>query len=429
MSAGEGTIRVWLLSRLYHPNFSGAAIQGHRILRRLAGRGFQVTVLSAAEYLARDMRGRKVTLDGLEIHYLPVVRRQRHSLSDGRRLEAGARRLSVLASNLSQSLQSAWVLWRQGRRGDIIQLYSCNEFSFLVTSLARARGMHPVMRMTLVGFDDPTSIAQHSGKWRRTLKLRAFRQAEAMVGCSTAQVDSARSAGFDGDSIIRIPGGVDLTEYYPVDASERERLCKLLRLNARRRYIIFVGSATHRKGIDVLVRAFVSVARQLDDVDLLVVGPSDFGDSGRYAPAQQGLITQLKQELMEAGYGSRVHWTGLVDNVHQYLQISNMFCFPTRREGFGHVTAEAMAVGLPVVVSRLDGVTTDLVSTDEVGMLIAGHETIVYADALLRLLKDPARARRMGAAARARAVSEYDLEIAVRRYARLYRRLAGVTDS
>jgi glycosyltransferase involved in cell wall biosynthesis len=86
-----------------------------------------------------------------------------------------------------------------------------------------------------------------------------------------------------------------------------------------------------------------------------------------------------------------------------------------------------MAVGLPVVVSHLDGVTTDLVSTDEVGMLIAGHESIDYADALLKLFHDPARARRMGAAARARAMSEYDLEIAVRRYARLYRRLVGVT--
>jgi glycosyltransferase involved in cell wall biosynthesis len=333
-----------------------------------------------------------------------------------------------LISNLSQSLQSVWILLRRGRPGDIVQLYSCNEFSFLVTSLARVRGMHPVMRMTLIGFDDPTSIAQHPSRWRRTLKLRAFRQAEAMIGCSTAQVDSARSAGFGGERVVRIPGGVDLVEYFPVGASERSRLCESLHLNERKRYIIFVGSAIRRKGIDVLVRAFVSVARQLEDVDLLVVGPSDFGDSGRNAPARQELITQLKRELTEAGVASRVHWTGCVDNVHQHLQISSAFCFPTRREGFGHVTAEAMAVGLPVVVSRLNGVTTDLVCTDEVGMLIAGHQSIDYADALLGLLMDPARARRMGAAARARAVSEYDLEIAVQRYARLYQRLAGVTD-
>jgi glycosyltransferase involved in cell wall biosynthesis len=366
--------------------------------------------------------------DGLEIQYLPVIRRPQPSPSGIQPLQQRVRQLNLLASDLSHSLQCAWVLWRQGRPGDIVQLYACNEFSFLITSLARARGMHPVMRMTLIGFDDPTSIAQQAGKWRRALKLRAFHQAAAMVGCSTAQVDSARSAGFKCDSIVRIPGGVDLADYHPVDAPERKSLCELLRLNDRKRFIIFVGSAIHRKGIDVLVGAFMRVARQLDDIDLLVVGPSGFDDIGRHGPSQQQLITQLKRELTESGYGSRVHWIGQVDNVHQYLQISNVFCFPTRREGFGHVTAEAMAVGLPVVVSRLEGVTTDLVSTRDVGILIPGHETADYADALLGLLMDPARARRMGTAARCRAVSEYDIEIAASRYARLYRRLAGVTE-
>jgi glycosyltransferase involved in cell wall biosynthesis len=249
-----------------------------------------------------------------------------------------------------------------------------------------------------------------------------------LVGCSTAQTGSARSAGFDSDWVVRIPTGVDLADYHPVDASERTRLCHLLHLDDQKRYIVFVGSAIHRKGIDVLVRAFLNVARQLKDVDLLVVGPSEFVDSGRFeASTQRGLITQLKQELAEADLASRVHWVGRVENVHQYLQISSVFCFPTRREGFGHVTAEAMAVGLPVVVARLKGVTTDLVTSDKVGILIDGHDSGVYADVLLRLLKDPARAQRMGDAARARALSEYDLELAVQRYARLYRGLAGAT--
>ncbi|MFC2023140.1 glycosyltransferase family 4 protein [Chloroflexota bacterium] len=429
MSEGEGVIRVWLLSRLYHPNFSGAAIQGHRVLSRLAIREFQTTVLAAADHLARDMKGRAVTLDGLEVRYLPVVRRRQHSQAGVRPLRATARHLNGLASNLSYSLQSAWILWRQGHRGDIVQLYSCNEFSFLVTTLARARGMHPVMRMTLIGFDDPASIAQHAGKWQRALKLGAFRQAEVMVGCSTAQTDSARSAGFDGPSVVRIPGGVDLAQYHPVDVAERKRLCKMLGLNDQKRYIVFVGSAIHRKGIDVLIQAFVSVAQQLDDVDLLIVGPCDFGDQRRHAPTHQDLITQLRQELTEMGSALRVHWTGRVDNVHQYLQVSSIFCLPTRQEGFGHVTAEAMAVGLPVVVARLEGVTTDLVQTEEMGVLIAGHQPADYAQALLCLLRDPAGATRMGDAARGRAVAEYDLEVAAQRYARLYHRLAGVTDS
>jgi glycosyltransferase involved in cell wall biosynthesis len=428
MPEEESKIRIWLLSRLYHPNFSGAAIQGHRVLRRLSSRGFQASVLTAAEYLARDLKGEKITLDGLQVHYLPVLRRYQ-SRAGAKPLQMWAHQFNLLVSNFSYSLQSAWILWRQGRPGDIVQLYSCNEFSFLATSLARARGMHPVMRMTLVGFDDPASIGKNSGRWRGTLKLLAFRQAEAMVGCSTAQIDSARSAGFDGGRIVRIPGGADLAEYQPADQTERKRLCASLGLNEQKRFIVFVGSAIQRKGIDVLVRAFISVAQQLDDVDLLIVGPCDFGNPGRHAHGRQELVTRLTQELTEAGLAARVHWTGTVDNVHQYLRVSSVFCLPTRREGFGHVTAEAMAVGLPVVVARLEGVTTDLIKTEEVGVLICGHQPANYAEALLQLLRDPARAARMGDAARARAISEYDLETATQRYARLYRGLAGVAES
>lgn len=429
MSEGVGRIRVWLISRLYNPNFSGAAIQGHRVLRRLASRGFQVTVLAAADHLAYPLRGRKVNLDGLEVRYLPVIRRRQLRETAFRPWQARVRQLNVLASNLSHSLQSAWVLWRHGLTGDIVQLYSCHEFSFLVTSLARARGMHPVMRMTLIGFDDPVSIATSRGLWRRALGTKAFRQAEAIVGCSTAQVDSARSAGFDGNRVVCIPGGVDLARYHPVDETERSRLCGLLGLDEQRRYVVFVGSAIHRKGIDVLVRAFIGVSAQVNDVDLLIVGPNDFRDSRRHSGGEQALLTQLAQELSEAGLATRVHWTGTVSNVHQYLQVSSIFCLPTRREGFGHVTAEAMAVGLPAVVARLEGVTTDLIDTGEVGILIAGHQPVDYTQALLSLLRDPSRAARLGGAARIRAAREFDLGFAEERYARLYRRLAGTASS
>jgi glycosyltransferase involved in cell wall biosynthesis len=430
MLRNEGAIQVWLLIRLYHPNFSGAGIQGHRVLTQLIKRGFEATVLTAADYAASNMKRKVITLDGVKVRYLPVLRQPKPiSHTSNKPLKSKLHHLSVLAGYLSLSLHSAWVLWQQGRRGDIVQLYSVNEFSFLITSLARARGMHPVMRMTLIGYDDPISIARQNTKWHSVLKMMAFQQAEAMVGCSTAQVGSARFAGFDSNKVVRIPGGVDLTLYHPVGSTERERICMALGLEKQKRYIIFVGSAIQRKGIDVLVKAFIILAEQVDDVHLLIVGPSDFDVPNRYTSAEQALVNQIKQELANAGCASRVHWTGMVDNVHEYMQVSSVFCFPTRKEGFGHVTAEAMAVGLPVVVTWLEGVTTDLVPTDQVGILVNGHRPEDYATALLQLLRDPVLAKRIGDAARIRALSEYDLVVAAQRYAHLYRKLSNVSES
>ena len=107
------------------------------------------------------------------------------------------------------------------------------------------------------------------------------------------------------------------------------------------------------------------------------------------------------------------------------MRAADVFCLPTRREGFGIVIIEAMAAGLPVVVSRLEGVTTDIARADRDGILITGHNPDDYAEALLRLRQDKAEAKAMGRAARKRAMSEFSLERIVNRYSQLYSELAG----
>ena len=62
---------VWAISEYYQPNFSGAAIQAHRILSRLVAQGYPVHVLTAADQAARHLAGQVRCEDGVRIHYLP----------------------------------------------------------------------------------------------------------------------------------------------------------------------------------------------------------------------------------------------------------------------------------------------------------------------------------------------------------------------
>jgi glycosyltransferase involved in cell wall biosynthesis len=420
----DDLIRVWAISRYYHPNFSGAATQAHQILQRLARQGFSITVLAAADHLARDLAGQEARLNGVLIRYLPVVRRRDWSFLA--RFHLLLRLVSYVNGLLSffvLSLRVCLVLWREGRRGDVVQFYSVGDFSLPVISLARMRGMHPVVRMSLLGLDDPGSF--RGGVWSASsaLKMGAFRRAEAVVGTSSALIDSCRSVGIDAGKVVRIPNGVDLDLFRPLGSEERTSLKRALGLQAERRHIIFVGSAKHRKGIDILTRAFIRIAQCLDDVELLIVGPSDFGDRSRHAPARRQLITELQHELERAGCSSRVHWLGRVDNVHAYLQAADLFCLPTRREGLPNAVMEAMAAGLPVVAAHLEGVTTDLVLSAQEGILIPGDDPQQYAEALLGLLADPARAQEMGSRARARIVREFGGASVAQRYATLYQAL------
>lgn len=428
MDTAESTIRIWALFRYYCPNFSGAAIQGRRVLSRLTNQGFSVVILAAADHAASRLAGQELEQDGLVIRYLPVVRRRDWSIFARIQLVWKLMTsLNALISGLTLSLRSAWVLWREGGRGDIVQLYSCNVFSFLVVWLTRARGMHPVIRLSLVRSDDEVSFQGKGPGILRMLSLEAFRKAEAVISISRALTNSCHCSRTDPDKIVLIANGVDLDVFHPLSTPERAKLREALGLQPEQHYIVFVGSAKRRKGIDVLIRAFVRVAQQISDVELLIIGPSELGDRARHSTARRQLVAELKQELDHSGFSSRVHWIGRVDNVHEYLQAADIFCFPTRREGLPTAVIEAMAVGLPVVAARLEGVTTDLIRSEEEGILIDGYDPNDYADALLRLLNDSTTARVMGHCARVRAETEFSLELAVQRYAELYRELAGVT--
>src|SRR3990172_460200 len=74
--SGNHAITIWAFFRRYHPNFSGSAIQGHRVLKGLATKGLCVNVLTAGDQEALGLRGRIIDRDGLRVHYLSTIRRR-----------------------------------------------------------------------------------------------------------------------------------------------------------------------------------------------------------------------------------------------------------------------------------------------------------------------------------------------------------------
>jgi len=431
MADHDGKIHIWAISTLYLPNFSGAAIQTHKVLKRFIHKEFSAVVLTSGDYAARDLRGIQVNRDGVVVKYLPIILcKDWRFLKRTQLLYKIANYLTALLHSLSMGILCAWVLWRDGQRGDIVQIQSPDEFSFLPVWIARLRGMHPVIHLNLLGSDDPASIIERVRRGRviEAIKLEAFRGAEAIVSIATALTNSCLATGIPAEKVVQIPHGIDVDEFRPANREERATLQRKLGLNLDRRYIVFVGATVARKGIDVLIKAYIQVHQKLGNARLLIVGPCDFTNGVFGDPSQERrLLNELKDQLEAAGCSSYVHWIGRVDNVHDYMRAADIFCLPTRREGFGIVVIEAMAAGLPVVVARLEGVTTDIIRSDREGILIEGHNPDDYAKAILRLLQDEVMARAMGNAARARTVEEFSLEQIVEHYAELYRELAGVT--
>ena len=413
---------IWAITEYYQPNFSGAAIQAHRILSRLAAQGYPVHVLAAADQAARHLAGQQRHADGVWIHYLPVTQRRSWSqLPNVPPLRPWVRSANNMVRDGSFHHQLRRTLLKLAHDGDVLQWYVVGEFTGSVIRLAKKRGWRNVIQISLIGADDPSSFRAKFLGISTALKRRCFHQADRIVGLSRALTDSCLRARIPPDRVLRIPNGVALTQFSPTANKSQPR--EALGLDTQRRYLVFVGSAIDRKGIDVAISAFIRLAAAIDDVDLLIVGPCDFHDTTRHDSSRQQLVNTLRENLIAAGCSDRVHWVGQVQNVVDYLHAADLFFFPTRREGLPNAMAEAMASGLPVVASQLEGITTDLVDDHVEGRLIPGHDPQDYAHALIDLCAHAGQLEQMGKAARQRIEREFDLELIVRRYAQLYDQL------
>jgi len=166
------------------------------------------------------------------------------------------------------------------------------------------------------------------------------------------------------------------------------------------------------RDFDTLLLAFQKVVAAYPDTYLLIVG------DGPYRPQIQALISRLNLT-------SRVALSGFRRDIPQVLAVSDIFVLSTALwEGLPLTVLEAMASGLPVVVSDVGGVR-EAVLHQETGILVPPKDHRALYEALSELLTNRSRARAMGLRGRERARMFFGVERMVRETAALYEELVG----
>ncbi|TAK61472.1 MAG: glycosyltransferase family 1 protein [Dehalococcoidia bacterium] len=215
----------------------------------------------------------------------------------------------------------------------------------------------------------------------RRLIQRWQRKLDGKIAVSTAAVKHIEKY-FPGYYNI-IPNGVDVEHF----ARTAEPLAEF---NDGKSNVLFVGRPEKRKGLKYLIRAFVGVQRAIPDSRLIVVGAGGFG---RYESAVRNA------RLRDVVFRSNVPF----DELPRYHHTAHVFCAPnTGFESQGIVLLEAMAAGLPIVASNIDGFA-GVVTHGVEGLLVRPEDPQALADALVELLRDPERSRAMAEHGRERA--------------------------
>ena len=160
--------------------------------------------------------------------------------------------------------------------------------------------------------------------------------------------------------------------------------------------ITFVGRVTRDKGIVELITAFERVLRRCPDCHLVIVGPLE--------PERDALPGEILNTLQAH---PRIRFTGYQPEPEKYLAAADLLCLPSYREGFGNVVIEAAVLGVPTVGTAIVGLK-DSVADGETGVLVPPKNEAALADALIDLLTNDEKRRKMGRAAAKRTVDLFN---------------------
>ncbi len=237
-------------------------------------------------------------------------------------------------------------------------------------------------------------------------RVIAARCVDRTIAVSAAARDFlVRVKRYAPDRVVVVPNGRDLSAFVP--GRDREAARKELGLDPRAPVAGVVGRLDPQKGHRHLLDAWPAVVRALPDARLVVVG------DGVLRPA-------LEEQARGRGVGGSVMFTGFRRDVARLLAAMDVATLPSLHEGMPLTVIEAAAMALPVVATAVDG-TPEVIEDGVSGLLVPAAHPAALARALLALLGDPDRARRMGRAGRQRMLDRFDLGRQVAATAAVYR--------
>jgi alpha-1,3-mannosyltransferase len=364
-------MRILQVARQFYPKIGGIESSVLNLSRGLTARGHHVEVVT----LNRDLRsGRSLNspaeVDGIRIHPIPYI---------------GSARYPIAPS---------W--FRQIDSFDVIHIHAI-DFFIDSAALGKRLRLHdkPIVVTTHGGiFHTPAWIGIKHFYWRNILK-RTLAAAAAVIAVSEHDA-SLFSSIVPPEKLQTIYNGID-----PIFAQARAD-----RVRGR---LVCVGRLSASKAIDRIVELLARLSAEFADVELVIAGPDEADTANA-----------LRRQVAALGLGSKVRIVGSlsITELSELVAGAHLFLSAAPHEGFGITTVEALAAGVPVMVTPT-GIHQQIVRPGENGWFWSGALDAEAAKTLRQALLLPdARLDEMQRAARASA-APFDWDLTTEKYERV----------
>lgn len=247
---------------------------------------------------------------------------------------------------------------------------------------------------------------------RVTFALRRrflWRRARCIIAISNAVRDVLLVEGVRADRLTVIPSAVDLRD---ISAVQPVGLRQRLGIPESGQLAVTLGSLTPEKDHPTLVSAAALLVRDLPALHWVIVGEGP-------------LEARLKRQIAERGVGARFHVLGALADPHGVLAESDVFVLTSISEGLGSSALAAMALGVPVVATRVGGLAELL--DQGAGVLVPPSDSGAVAAAVYRVLTDAALRQELTRAARLQ-IGKFSVDAMAEQVLSVYRSCAHSLD-
>lgn len=376
---------VVLISHTYPPVLGGSEIEAQRIMAELIRRGYRVLVLCAG--------GGPMPKPGPWIDSAGVPVRILTNKSEG----------TFVA--IQFTLRVAWKLLLH--RSRIGMAY------FLMPGLHLTLGL-PVARLlrmkTIMKFSGSNTIRPLAKSRAGRFELSCLRRWSVPVMLlNDAMVDEAESVGLRRSQTLFMPNPVDVSLFSPATAEEKLKRREEFGIRDDSFVVIYTGRLSEEKGLRYLIEGVLRAMETETGIQLLLIG------DGPYRAELEALAAS------GGGAADRIRFVGRVapDSIPIWLSVADIFALVSPHEGFSCALAEAMAVGLPSLVSDIPA-NAQLVRDGVHGLTVPVGDTEAIALALRKLKASDEVRRSMASSAREEIVQNYSLDKVVDRYEALF---------
>ncbi len=231
-------------------------------------------------------------------------------------------------------------------------------------------------------------------RWAFRVGARVACRYADSIRCVTEDIkEQALRAGVEPGKLVVIPTRCDATLFDPA---------RVPRQAGTGRQLLYVGSLTKLKGVDVLLEAMPQILSQFPNARLRLVGDGP-------------LRREVERQIVEAGLSGAVDLVGVLpySGIPEVLASADIFVFPSRSEAMPRAVLEAMAMERPVVASRVGGIP-EAVRDGVEGLLVPPGDAGALATAVCRVLHDPQLAYALGRRGRQRILERFTFQENVR---------------